>query len=248
MLNRIIQEQKMEALETMASAITHDFNNILTTITYSIELAIGDIPKESIVYTDLARALTTGIEAVTYMSEMLSFCNPTKQGLKKLNIAKVFEKAISFLKKDLPDNISIDQTIKSDHNIGIADPDQLQQIINSLVSNSVSSLEKKGGMIKIVVENALFNLSENSNDNPPIPCLKLRVSDNGPGFPKEIEHKLFDPFFTTKPKGAGKGLGLSTVYGFVKNHNGYIDIYSIPNKKTVFDIFFPVFNDEFVKI
>lgn len=239
MVNRIVQEQKMEALETMASAITHDFNNILTTITYSIELAIGDIPKDSVAYSDLKRALNTGLEAVDHFGEMFSFCKPTKNGFAKLDIAEVFQKTIPSLEKDLPDNIHIKQDVRSTKNTGEADPEQLKEIITQLFNNSVFALEKTGGKIEIVIDNDSFRPGENKCGTN---CIKLSVSDNGPGIPHEIQHKLFDPFFTTKPKGIGKGLGLSIVYGFVKNHNGYIDFNSKPYEKTVFEIFLPIIN------
>lgn len=235
-------EQKMTALETMGRAVAHEFNNILSTITYSAELALEDIPEETITHTDIDRILQTGTEAAAFISDFLSFCKPAVSGFKKTDICNLVTSVTDSLKASFPESITADKKISSDPIHCFLDRSQITDMISQLIENACSSLSDSGGSIMITVQtgNPDKPRKELGSPNRFNHYAVISISDNGPGIEADLIPRIFDPFFTTKTKEPGRGLGLPMVYGIVKQHNGSLEVKSIPFKKTVFTIYLPL--------
>lgn len=232
----ITNNRTLDAMKTMASAMTHDFNSILTTIVYSIELALDDISEDTLTYQDLNRVLEASVEASEYIGTIMSFCKPAKSGIADFDVQQFSETVRENIKESLPEGVEFIEECTNDPVRANADPEQLTQVIDHLIENAVQSVDQQGGRITFKVFMDRMQESDRASD----PCLVLSVSDNGPGIPEEIMPKIFDPFFTTKPKGLHKGLGLSIVHSFVDNHNGVVKVSSVAGDHTTFDVFLPV--------
>ena len=238
---QLLQSQKMEAIGTLAGGISHDFNNILTSIINSIELAIGDIAADSITFTDLMRALRAAQRGSRLVKQILTFSRPSVEGVTLTDLNEVVTEALVLIKASLPRNIEIRTALPPDPSVTRADPTQIHQVIMNLCTNSFQALRDTGGILELNLEQELLNTEDASTLGMEPGCvLRLSVGDNGPGIPSDITDKIFDPFFTTKGKTEGTGLGLAVVHGIVKGHRGAIRVASVPHKRTVFEIFLPM--------
>ncbi|MBU1172364.1 MAG: response regulator [Proteobacteria bacterium] len=243
---QLVQAQKMEALGILSGGIAHDFNNILTTIVNSTELAINDVPEESMTRKDLTRVLSAGRRGADLVKQILTFSRPGHVRFKKVNLAGVVADALNLVEASLPGNIDMVQSMGTGDFLCQGDTSQLHQVIMNLCTNAFQAMDGQNGCIHISLRNRVFDRMDHERpDEPkafnlsPGHYLELTVSDNGPGIPPEIQDKIFDPFFTTKSKNIGTGLGLSMVHGIIKGHNGAISLTSIPFKNTQFTILIP---------
>lgn len=234
----IRKNRTMDAMKTMASAITHDFNNILTTISYSIELAMGDIPENSLTYEDLDRVLKTSLEAGQYIREIMSFCKPAKSGVTTFDILPFAQEAVARIQKRIPEGTDFQCELPVESHTAKADPEQLNEIFDHVIDNCVQSLAPSRGRIELKISYDRMPGQETDSET----CLKMSISDTGSGIPKDIMPFIFDPFFSTKAKDAHKGLGLSIVYSLVENHEGLIMVSSQAFTQTVIHIYLPVVN------
>lgn len=232
----IARNRTLDAMKTMASAMTHDFNSILTTIVYSIELALDDISEDTLTYQDLNRVLEASVEASEYIATIMSFCKPAKSGFVSLDVKQLADQAVESIKTNLPGTVTLGMEAPVGAITAKADPEQMNQIIEHLIKNAAQALEPKGGRIAMRISRGAMP----GPDNAGKACLVLTVTDNGPGIAENIIPMIFDPFFTTRPKGLHKGLGLSIVHSFVENHDGLIKVSSKPDQQTTFDIYLPV--------
>jgi two-component system, cell cycle sensor histidine kinase and response regulator CckA len=232
----IRKNRTMDAVKAMASALSHDFNSILTTISYSIELALDDIPENSLTYEDLERVLQTSLEAGEYIRDILSFCKPSKTGFENVDIHALTHGVVDTLRRRIPEQIAFHEDLPEESPTVRADPDQLTEIIEQLMDNAVQSLGSSPGRIDLSLSYSHMPGDEKSHE----PCILFRISDNGSGILESDMPLIFDPFFTTKQKNAHKGLGLSKVFSLVENHNGLLQVTSIPREKTTFDVYLPV--------
>lgn len=238
---QLLQSQKMEAIGTLAGGISHDFNNILTSIMNSVELALTDIDEGTITWKDLDRAIKAAQRGSRVVKQILTFSRPSQEGFKPTDIGEVVKETVDFIKASLPRNIGVKAKVPEGAPLVMADPTQIHQVIMNLCTNSFQSLRGGGGRIEVSLttvevgdEQAQF-----MRVSPGV-YLRLEISDNGPGISVEILDKIFDPFFTTKGKAEGTGLGLAVVHGLIKGHGGGISVNSTPNIKTTFEIYLPV--------
>jgi PAS domain S-box-containing protein len=240
---QLLQSQKMEAIGTLAGGIAHDFNNILTSIMNSTELAMEDIPEGSIAWKDLERSLKAAVRGSGLIKQILTFSRPTQEGFVPTDLREVVSEAVALIRVSMPRNISVHSDVDDDLPQCLADPTQVHQIVMNLATNAFQALGAKGGNIFI----SLGRLALDRDDprfgglGPGLFSL-LRIEDDGPGIPEDIQDKIYDPFFTTKGKGEGTGLGLAVVHGIVRNHGGGIRLASSPGC-TRFDILLPSMND-----
>ncbi|CAG35754.1 hybrid sensor histidine kinase/response regulator [Desulfotalea psychrophila] len=238
---QLLQSQKMEAVGTLVGGISHDFNNILTSIMNSVELAITDIEKESMTWTDLDRARKAAYRGSRLVKQILTFSRLSQEGFKPTNIIEVIRETIDFITSSLPKNIDIQCQLPTDTPLIMADPTQIQQIIMNLCTNSFQSLRARGGTIRLSLKQ--IELEEEAAQLIGVSAgryLNVEIRDNGPGIHADIINKIFDPFFTTKGKTEGTGLGLAVVHGLIKGHNGAITVSSLPNIRTSFEIYLPI--------
>ncbi|MEJ2153840.1 MAG: ABC transporter substrate binding protein [Desulfobacteraceae bacterium] len=239
--HKLVETTKMEAIGTLAGGIAHDFNNILTSIINSTELAIEDIPSDTMAAKDLLRSLKAARRGSRLVKQILTFSRADTGGFKPIQISEVVEEAIHLIEASLPRNIQIKPHIATELSICEADPTQIHQVVMNLCTNAFQSLKQSGG--ELCIHLCQVEIDEKEAvvlDVPPGPYIQLVVTDNGHGIDPEIQDKIFDPFFTTKQQGEGTGLGLAVVRGIVKAHNGAIRVESTPHQETKFEIYLPL--------
>ncbi|MBU0729210.1 MAG: response regulator [Proteobacteria bacterium] len=238
---QLIHSQKMESVGLLAGGIAHDFNNILTGINGYCELALLKLPEDDPAREYFKIILASGFKATALTKQLLTFSRKQVLEKKIVNLNPIILNITKMLQRMLGDDITLE--IKTPDKIGniLADTSQLEQILLNLSVNARDSMPSGG---RLTIETSEIYIDEeyakSRPDVKPGMYITLSVTDTGLGIPKEIQHKIFDPFFTTKAPGKGTGLGLATVFGIVKQHNGHIWLYSEENHGTTFKIYFPL--------
>jgi CheY-like chemotaxis protein len=236
------QAQKMEAIGTLAGGIAHDFNNILTAIIGYSDLALEQLPEESILRMPQEQVLKAGYRAKELVRQILTFCRQTHQERMPVEFHLVVNEATNLLRSSIPTSIEIKKNIDQESGMVLADPTQLHQIVMNLGTNAYHAMRETGGVLTIdlsVEEIDKNNILARIYDLSPGSYVKLGVYDTGFGMDKQTVEKIFDPYFTTKNKGEGTGLGLAMVHGIVKSYDGHISVNSEPGKGTKFQVYIP---------
>lgn len=234
---------RLESLGVLAGGIAHDFNNILTAIIGNTDLATRKLGTDSCVTTHLESIKQSGLQAANLCKQMLAYSGKGSFIIQPLNLSRLITEMMPLLE------VSIDKSVVLKCNLDKALPSvdgditQIQQIIMNLVINASEAMAKPGGSIIITtglmqVDEAYLASSLHKIGTSIGSFIYMEVSDSGCGMDIETQKKIFDPFFTTKF--TGRGLGMSAVLGIVTGHNGILNLYSEPNKGTVFKIAFPV--------
>ena len=239
---QFFQAQKMEAIGTLAGGIAHDFNNLLTAIIGNAQLALMDVRKDESLREEIEEIKKAGEKAASLTRQLLAFSR--KQIIKPevLDLNEEIHETEKMLKRMIRENIEFLLVLEPDLWKIHADPGQIDQVFINLVVNASDAMPKGG---KLTIETANMELDDTYFRNRGIVesasghYVMLAVTDNGTGMDKETLSRIFDPFFTTKGIGSGTGLGLSTVYGIVKQNKGYVWVYSEPGKGTTFKVYFP---------
>jgi PAS domain S-box-containing protein len=235
------QQQKMEALGTLAGGIAHDFNNILMPIMINTELSLYDIPQTSPVKQYLNTSLQAAQRGQELVKQILAFSRQKEQERTPIKITPVVKETLKFLKATTPQQIEIREHFDAESGMILADPTQIHQVLMNLCNNAVHAMREKGGVLEVSLADVEVDahMLDKHIDLKPGPHLKLTVSDTGSGMDQETAKRIFEPFFTTKKPGEGTGMGLAVVHGIVKRHEGAIVTYSEPDKGSTFHIFFP---------
>jgi len=234
------QSRKMEAVGRLAGGIAHDFNNLLTIISGYTELAMSrqNLPSEA--HADIERIENASGRAAALVRQLLAFSRKQVLQPKILDLNKIVLNLDSLLRRLMDERIEMVTRVKDDLGKVKADPAQVEQVIMNLVVNARDAMPEGG---RLVVETCNTDLDANyALDHVPVKPGKyvmLAVSDTGVGMDRQTVAHIFEPFFTTKESGRGTGLGLSTVYGIVKQSGGYIWVYSEPGKGSTFKIYLP---------
>ncbi|TVP79002.1 MAG: PAS domain S-box protein [Gemmatimonadales bacterium] len=240
------QSQKMEAIGKLAGGIAHDFNNLLTVINSSAEMARSDLETVPGDVASLAESLdeirASGQRAAELTRQLLAFSRKQVLQAGELEIAEVVRGASSLLSRLLGDQVAV--THSFDHGSARirADRGQLEQVLVNLAVNARDAMPGGGTLALDTRILEPGSSAEGGRSRPPGPgrWLRLSVTDSGTGIPEDIRPRVFDPFFTTKAAGTGTGLGLSTVYGIVRQSGGFIHLDSEEDEGTVFHIDLPV--------
>ncbi len=234
------QAQKMEAIGTLAGGIAHDFNNILASMMGFTEMAARETRRAA--RNDyLDQVLLACERAKNLVNQILAFSRSREQERRPLDIRLVLKEALSLLRASLPSTIEIKSDIAREEMLVLADPTEIHQITMNLCTNAAHAMQDKGGVLTI----SLTSVGIPQAARPAHPDLqagdyvRLSVSDTGHGIGADIKEKIFDPFFTTKKDQEGTGLGLSVVYGIVKNAGGVIDMQSVAGQGATFTIYLP---------
>ena len=226
---------KVQTLGTMTSMISHEFNNFLTPI-----MLYGDLLEADDAISEDNKALiremiAAATKAKDLTKELSRYGHSGKGSGKKvlLHIVDEVERSLKLLKKTVPSNITLEQSMEPDTGYGImGSAGMVNQIIVNLCNNAVQAMKEKGGCI--MVKGSLIMDGDSMK-------YAVTVSDNGPGMSPEIQKQIFTPFFTTKKQGEGTGLGLSVVQDLIHEVSGESNVVSVEGKGTRFDILFPVF-------
>jgi PAS domain S-box-containing protein len=234
------QAQKMEAFGQLTGGIAHDFNNILTVITGTIEIladAVADRPQLAAIAKMIDEAAIRGAEVTQHL---LAFARKQPLQPQQVDINSLVAEAADFLRPTLGEHIGIESKLAEDVSSALIDPSQLTTAILNLALNARDAMPAGG---KLTIETSNIYLSESyastQGDLVAGNYVMIEVRDSGCGIPVEVIGRVFEPFFTTKDIGQGTGLGLSMVYGFVKQSNGHIQIHSEEGHGTTVRICLP---------
>ena len=235
------QAQKMESVGRLAGGVAHDFNNLLSVIIGYSELMAVTVPEGHPNKTSLDEIHHAGLRAKGLTRQLLAFARKQVLEVKMLDLNEVIKGFESIIRRLIDEDIRLGIKLAPDSLPIYADNTQLEQILMNLVVNAKDAMPN-GGLL--LIETNCVEIGDEYAEKKPyvIPgtYAMLAVSDTGVGMDKQTIDKIFEPFFTTKGKEEGTGLGLSTVYGIVKQHNGNIWAYSEPGQGTTFKIYLPL--------
>ncbi|MDA3894553.1 MAG: PAS domain S-box protein, partial [Desulfobacteraceae bacterium] len=234
------QAQKMEAIGTLAGGISHDFNNILSSIIGFTELALDDVEKGTPLEENLQEVFTAGIRAKDLIGQILTLSRHSAMEFKPILINSVVKETVKMLRSTIPTSINFQGNICDRQLVVHADPTQIQQVIINLATNAKHAMSETGGVLMIDVDPVSFDESTENINLIPGNYARITVSDTGTGVNKDHLEKIFEPYFTTKAAGEGSGLGLSVVHGIVKSHKGDIAVCSEPGKGTKVHVCLPL--------
>ena len=238
--SQLQQAQKMESVGRLAGGVAHDFNNMLGVILGYTDLALMRVDLASPLHADLMAIRKTAERSANLTRQLLAFARKQTAAPKVLDLNEAVEGMLKMLRRLIGEDI--DLVWLPDKNLWPVkvDPSQIDQILANLCINARDAIE---GVGKLTIETGTTAFDEAyCAEHPgfvPGEYVLLAVSDDGSGMDKETQDKLFEPFFTTKEMGKGTGLGLATVYGIVKQNNGFINVYSEPGHGTTFKIYLP---------
>lgn len=240
--NRLRQSQKMEAIGTLAGGIAHDFNNILSSIIGFTELAMDDIPPDTLTYENLAEVLQAGLRAKDLVHHILTFSRQRDLQTQPIQISSIVKETARMLRATIPATINIQVDDQSEKSTIMGDASQIHQVILNLCTNAAHAMENEGGLLTIRLEN--FSTAKGSDgltfEGVSGACIKASVIDTGTGIAPELIERIFEPYMTTKESGKGTGLGLSVVHGIIKAHNGAICVKSRLGRGTTMEIALPL--------
>jgi two-component system cell cycle sensor histidine kinase/response regulator CckA len=236
----LLQAQKMEGIGRLAGGVAHDFNNILSVILSSAELALEGLREGDPLREDLLDIQKSGNRAAVLTRQLLAFSRKQVLQPVPLDLNQALAEMEKMLRRILGEDIEFVRVLSPDIWLVKADPGQVEQVIMNLVVNARDAMPKGG---KLTIETANVELDQVFTDSnagtAPGPHVRVMVSDSGLGMDEPTMARVFEPFFTTKGVGKGTGLGLSTVYGIVKQSGGSISVHSAPGQGTTFKVYLP---------
>jgi PAS domain S-box-containing protein len=240
------QSQKLEAIGTLAGGIAHDFNNLLTVINGHAEMSTMNLDVDHPSHKDIKAILIAGKRAKNLTSQLLAFSRKQIYEPRIIEINRAISSSDKMLRRLIGEDINIETNLRPNIPLIKADPGQIEQILINLIVNSRDAINEKTDKAaekKIIVETNHMYLDESfvtkHTGSTMGSHVVLTVSDTGIGMDTETLEKIFEPFFTTKQKGLGTGLGMSTVYGIVKQNKGSIYAFSEPDLGTKIKIYWP---------
>ena len=237
---QLLQSQKMESIGSLAGGVAHDFNNMLTVIMGHVHFALMELDSNHPACDNLLQIKRTSERSADLTRQLLAFARKQVISPKVIDLNETIDGSLKMLRRLIGENTQLVWLPAPCLWQIMADPSQIDQILANLCVNARDAI-KGTGRITIETHNDTVD-SNYCGENPdasPGEYVIMSVSDDGSGMDSETMDRVFEPFFTTKGIGEGTGLGLSTVYGIVKQNYGFINIYSEPGKGTTFTIHLP---------
>ncbi|HWP38797.1 MAG TPA: PAS domain S-box protein [Gemmatimonadales bacterium] len=236
---QFLQAQKMESVGRLAGGVAHDFNNLLTVITGTVDLALPGLQEGDPLTADLKEIQQAARRAAALTQRLLAFSRRQVFQPRVVNLNDTLAELEPMVRRLMGEDIKLVTALGAAGNVRV-DPSQLTQVVMNLVVNSRDAMPSGG---TLTLETADVDLDEAYAGRhmgvSPGPYVMLAVTDTGIGMDEATSRQVFEPFFTTKGVGRGTGLGLSTVYGIVKQSGGNIWVYSEPGVGTTFKIYLP---------
>ncbi|MFQ5703171.1 MAG: PAS domain S-box protein [Gemmatimonadales bacterium] len=240
--SQLRQAQKMEAIGQLTGGIAHDLNNLLTVIMSNAELIDDRIPPDQTgageELEELKAAAHSGADLI---KRLLGFSRRRALVLEAVDLRNVVAETSKLMRTLLPESIEVNVSADSAGDRVMADPTAIEQILLNLATNSRDAMPDGG---EIVIDTGARQIDEDYHtDHPwirPGDYVCISFSDTGVGMDEETQARVFEPFFTTKPTGAGTGLGMAMIYGLVKQHEGFVHVYSAVGQGTTVRLYFPI--------
>ena len=238
--NQFLQSQKMETVGRLAGGIAHDFNNLLTVLSGYAQLSLQGVGENDPIKGNLEEIKKATEKAAGLTHQLLAFSRRQILDMKVIDLNAVLMDLDKMLRRIIGEDIELKTILAEDLGRVKTDRGQIEQVILNLVVNARDAMPKGG---KLLLETSNIEFDEDYVRHH-IGAKRgwyilLSVSDTGCGMPPDVREHIFEPFFTTKKKGEGTGLGLSTVYGIIKQSGGNIWVYSEINQGTTFKIYLP---------
>ncbi len=237
---QLVQSQKMEAVGQLTGGVAHDFNNLLQVVGSNLQLLLKDLPESDPKRRFADNAMTGVSRGAKLTAQLLAFSRQQPLEPKPKNVGRLLRGMDDMLRRTLGEAIEIETVIAGGLWNCLVDPVQLENAILNLAINARDAMNHRG---KLTIEAGNASLDDEYASAhagvTPGQYVVLALTDTGSGIPQEIIEKVFDPFFTTKATGQGTGLGLSMVYGFIKQSGGHVKIYSEEGHGTTVRIYLP---------
>ena len=234
----LLTSQKLEALGEITGSIAHDFNNLLTAIITPVELVLDELDADTPLARELAQINETAHYAAGLTRQLLAFCRKQAPVRRVVDVNQVVELLVPTLERIVGDRVRLVVRRGPGPLAARVDPSRLEQVLVNLVVNARDA-QPGGGVVTLSTGSArLKGPSARSLGVEPGAYVSVGVSDEGEGIPPDVLRRVFEPFFTTKDEGTG--LGLSTVYGIVTQHDGAVDVVSEPGEGSTFQVYLPL--------
>jgi two-component system, cell cycle sensor histidine kinase and response regulator CckA len=237
---KLQQAQKFESIGQLAGGIAHDFNNMIGAILGWADLGMEETEAESRVHRHFEKVRHQADRAAALTRQLLAFARRQILEPRNMDLNLTVTETLSLLEKVFGSNIEIKATLASDLAVVRADPTQVEQVLMNLCINARDAMPNGGAM---VIETKNMTLDDKYCTFHPLArpghYAMLCVSDTGIGMDAVTLDRIFEPFYTTKEQGKGTGLGLATVYGVVRQHGGFVHVYSEPGIGSTFRVYFP---------
>jgi two-component system, cell cycle sensor histidine kinase and response regulator CckA len=239
---QLTQAQKMESVGRLAGGVAHDFNNMLGVIFGHTEMALEDVDPAAPLYASLQAIQHAAERSAALTRQLLAFARKQTVAPKVINLNETVAGMLNMLRRLIGEDIDLLWCPGEDLPSVKIDPAQIDQLLANLCVNARDAIEGVG-KITIETDRKTFDAAYCADHIGFLPgeYLLLTVSDDGCGMDQVVLNQIFEPFFTTKEQGKGTGLGLASVFGMVKQNNGYINVYSEPGQGTTFKIYLPAF-------
>ena len=236
------ESQKMEAIGRLAGGVAHDFNNVLTAITIGSEMLLGDLSSGDPKRQDVEEIQKAAERATSLTRQLLTFSRRQMVEVKLLDVNFIISDMDKMLRRLIGEDVQLDTILEPKLNSIKGDSGSIEQVIMNIVVNASDAMPN-GGKITVRTENVALVEKDITfiAEAKPGDFVRLSIADTGTGMDKETMEHIFEPFFTTKAKGQGTGLGLSTVFGIVKQIDGWINVYSEPGRGSTFRVYIPAF-------
>ena len=232
--------QRLEGIARLAAGVSHDFNNLLVVINGYAQMILSRLKPEDPLWEEAQEIIKAGNRAAALTRQLLVFSRKDAMRPQLVNLDTILVDLEKMLRRLIREDIEVKQNLTPGLWNVRADPAQVEQVVINLVVNARDAMPK-GGVLTIGTSNVELGAQEikGFTDLKPGRYVSLTVTDTGTGMTTETKRRLFEPFFTTKPSGEGTGLGLSMVYGIVKQHGGEVSFYSELGLGSTFRVFWP---------
>ena len=241
----LFHSQKMESIGRLAGGVAHDLNNLLTPILGYAELLDGQFGPNDERLDDVRAIHSAGVRARDLVRQLLAFSRRQSLEFSVIDLNAAVSGFLPLLQRTLQDDIEIDEMLAGGELLIEGDIGQVEQVMMNLAVNAQDAMPEGGRLsIRTGIVPAERLPRTVHDEMGEADCVALTFVDSGEGMDSQTMEQIFEPFFTTKEKGSGTGLGLATVYGIARQHNGMVDVTSEPGKGSAFTLYFPRFRGE----